>query len=70
MRLVQKAGKGFRVTGARAGWCARLGRPLIPCGTIAGPRIRQQDAQPQEFQQQQLIATQVRYHAQVPLTRL
>jgi hypothetical protein len=67
--LAGEARKRFWVAGALARWFCRLECPLIAGEAIAWPPIIQQDAQPQESQQQQLIEQQIRYHGTVPLTR-
>jgi hypothetical protein len=59
MGRVGEARKGLRGTGELAGWWERLGEPREVCGVTAGPRIRQQAAEPEQTQQHQRVEKQV-----------
>src|SRR5712692_8467151 len=58
--LAGEARKRLRVAGALARRRQRLGWPLIPCGILVGPGIMQHNAEPQKYQQHQLVEKQVR----------
>ncbi len=69
-RLVDEASKEFRGFGALTRWEGRLGDRRVRCSSIVGPHHVEQDAEPEESHQQELIEKEVGDHGQSPLTQV
>jgi hypothetical protein len=63
-----QAGEWFGVVGALTAWCDGCSR-MRAAGAITRPGIKQQEAQPHECDQCELVEKQVRHHGNAPSYR-